>query len=395
MNAYGRCACLVAHAPDRGCRPSSIFCSRNLLLAIAAFFSFGLIVFAQTTDAANKEDSNKAWTAVTELNTNHVNPTRIIESHSHSGNRTLDTESVQILGRGGQYEPYQDIEKETVQVDGNTVRTTTRTFGRDVNGQKSLVQVTEEEKHVLPGGDLHIVRFTSDTDVNGKLKPVQREIVETKKIGKDTEDTNTTVMLPSINGGLAPAYKSHEVRKLGVDGMIESEKITLLPDGAGRWQVVETRKNTSRQEGNERTTEEHISRLDSVGKLGEVSRVVGKESDGTPGEKRNTVETYFIDVPGTSQDGSLHLVQRTTSTQRSSSTGERVTEQKVEQINRDDPNAGLRVSVLINDRMQPGPTGVQATHTIRMRDANGKLEVVSVDTTKFDRVPTIDIEHKR
>ena len=84
-------------------------------------------------------------------------------------------------------------------------------------------------------------------------------------------------------------------------------------------------------------------------------------------------------------------MQRTTSKQQTSLTGEQVTEQKVEQINRDDPNAGLHVSVLINETMQPGPSGVQATHTIRMRDPNGNFKEVSVDTTKSDRVLTIQV----
>ena len=57
------------------------------------------------------------------------------------------------------------------------------------------MQVTEEEKHILPGDDSNIVRVTYNPDVNGRLQPVQREIVETKKIGKDLEETNTTVML--------------------------------------------------------------------------------------------------------------------------------------------------------------------------------------------------------
>ncbi|HZU41875.1 MAG TPA: hypothetical protein VE994_04325 [Terriglobales bacterium] len=353
-----------------------------------------LTAFAQTTEPTKNDDRSKSWTTTADIKTNHVNPTRIIESHSENGNRTLDKESVQILGRDGHYEAYQDIEKETVQVDANTVRITTRTFGRDVNREKSLVQVTEEQKRILPSGESKVERLTSDTDVNGKLKLVQHEIVETKRIGKNLEETNTTVMLPSTNGGLTPAYKSRELRKQAADGVVESETTTLLPDGEGRFQVVETRKNTTRQEGKERSTEERISRLDSVGKLGEVSRVASKESESTSGEKLNTVETYSLNVTGTSQDGNLHLVQRTTTKQRTGLTGEQVTEQKVEQINRDDPNSGLRLSVLINDTMQPGPSGVQATHTVRMRDPNGNFDVVSVDTAKSDRVPTIQIDKK-
>ena len=395
MNTYAERVCIDGHPENHCCCASTGLRPRAvLLLGIAAYLFLTLTAFAQTTEPTKNDDRSKSWTTTADIKTNHVNPTRIIESHSENGNRTLDKESVQILGRDGHYEAYQDIEKETVQVDANTVRITTRTFGRDVNREKSLVQVTEEQKRILPSGESKVERLTSDTDVNGKLKLVQHEIVETKRIGKNLEETNTTVMLPSTNGGLTPAYKSRELRKQAADGVVESETTTLLPDGEGRFQVVETRKNTTRQEGKERSTEERISRLDSVGKLGEVSRVASKESESTSGEKLNTVETYSLSVPGTSQDGNLHLVQRTTTKQRTGLTGEQVTEQKVEQINRDDPNSGLRLSVLINDTMQPGPSGVQATHTVRMRDPNGNFDVVSVDTAKSDRVPTIQIDKK-
>ena len=317
---------------------------------------------------------------------------RIIESHSQNGNRTLDKRSVEIRGTDGHFEPYRDIEKETLTLDASTVRITTRTFGRDANGIKALVQVTEEEKHTLPGDASNLIRVTCNPDVNGRLQPVQREIVDTKKVGTDTEETNTTVMLPSVNGGLAPAFKTHELRKRAANDTVESEKTTWLPDGNGKWQLSEIRQATTRQEGTNRTTDERVSRLDSEGKLGEVSHVVSQESESNSGEKRNKVETYSIDVPGTTRDGNLHLVEHTTSSERSSSTGERTTEQTVEQPNPGDLGAGLRVSVLVNDKMVPAPSGEQSTVTIRARDSNGSFAVVSVDTTKSDRIPTIQIQ---
>jgi hypothetical protein len=267
-----------------------------------------------------------------------------------------------------------------------------RTLARDVNGMKALVQVTEEEKHILPGDGANIVRVTYNPDVNGRLQPVQREIVETKKIEKGLEETNTTVMLPNVNGGLSPAYKTHEVRKRSANNTVESQKTTLLHDGAGNWQVNEVRQTTTRQEGTNRTTDERVSRLDSEGKLGEVSHVVSKESESTAGEKRSLVETHSIDVPGTARDGSLHLIERKTSTEHSSSTGEQATEQRVEQTDPGDPGLDLRVSVLVEGRMVPGPAGEQSTVTIRARDSNGKFGIVAVDTTKADRIPTIHVQ---
>jgi hypothetical protein len=186
-----------------------------LLLTIGTCSCFALRLLAQTADSRTADDPNKSWTATTDVKGNNLNPARIIESHSHNGNQTVDRRSVEIRGVYGYLEPYQDIERETLQVDATTVRTIRRTFGRDVNGSKTLVQVTEEERHTLPEGDSNTVRITSIADLNGTLQPVRREIVKTKKIGSDMEETNTTVMLPSINGGFAPAMKTHELQKPG------------------------------------------------------------------------------------------------------------------------------------------------------------------------------------
>ena len=165
--------------------------SQFMLLAIGVCFCSNLALWAQATESQ----------------TDSINSTLTVESHTQSDNRTLDKQSVQRRGSDGHFEPYQDIEKETVQVDAATVRTITRTFGRDADGAKTLVEVIEEEEHSLPGGDSKVVRSTSNPDVNGNLQLVRRRIEETKRTSKDVEETKTTVMLPSVNGGLVPAVK--------------------------------------------------------------------------------------------------------------------------------------------------------------------------------------------
>src|SRR3984893_5735567 len=132
-----------------------------MLLAIGIYFCSSPALWAQTSDS-QREAAPNSWTATTETQSGNINPTRTIESHTRSGNPTLDKQSLQRRGSNGEFEPYQDVEKETVQVDVATVRTTTRTFGRDADGAKTLVQVTEEEKHTLPGGGSNLVRATSN-----------------------------------------------------------------------------------------------------------------------------------------------------------------------------------------------------------------------------------------
>ena len=364
--------------------------SQILLLAIGAYFCFSLALWAQTSDSQTV-DANKSWTATTESKSDNINPTRTTESHTQSGNHTIDKQSVQRRASDGHFEPFQDIEKESVQVNADTVRTVTRTFGW-ANGARTLVQVTEEEKQGLAGGDSKVVRATSNPDLNGNLQLVQREIEETKKTGADAEETKTTVMRPSVNGGMAPAMQVQERRSQGADDTVESHKTTLLPDGSGNWQVSEIRQATTRQEGKNRSSEERVSRPDSEGKLGEVSRTVSKASENASGEKRNTLETHSLDVPGSARDGSLHLIERATTAQRTSSTGQQITEQQVEQPNPGDPSDDLRITTLTTDTVRPGPSGAQATRTVQARDANGGFGVVSVDITKSDNVHAIQVQ---
>jgi hypothetical protein len=369
---------------------------RHLItVAIGAFLCSALALWAQTSDSqagdADKS-TNKSWTVTTESQGGSVNPTRTLKSHSQSGNRTVDNQSVQRRGANGDFESYQDIEETTVQVNATTVRTTTRTFGRDSDGAKTLVQVTEEEARTLPGGNSNVVRSTSNPDANGRLQLVQRQIEETKKIGKDVEETKTTVMLPGINGDLSPSMKTEERRERSANDTVVSQKTTLLADGTGKWQVGEVRQTTTRQDGNESTTEERVSRPDAEGKLGEISRTVSKDSQNTPGEKRNTVETYSVDVPGSPRDGSLHLVERATTAQRTSSTGQQTTARQVERADPGNPDSGLQVSIVTNDTVRPGSSGARATQTIQLRDSNGDFEVVSVDTSKSDNTHAVQVQ---
>lgn len=364
--------------------------ARIMLLAVGAYLSSGVAIGAQTSDS-QADVASRSWTSTADSQSGSANPTRTVERHIQSGNRAVDSESIQRRGADGDFEPYQDVDKTTVQVDSTTVRTTTRTFGRDADGAKTLVQVTEEERHTRAGGDSSVVRSTSNPDADGNLRVVQREVEETKKTGKDVEETKTTVMLPGPDGALAPAMIVQERRQQGANDTVASQKTTLLPDLNGNWQVSEVKQATTTQDGKNRSTEERVSRPDADGKLSQVSRTVSKESEGT-GEKSGTVERYSVDVPGAARDGSLHLVERSTTTQRTSATGQQDAGRQVEQPDPGDPGGGLRVTVVTTDSVRPGASGAQATQTIQMRDANGSFEVVSVDTTKSDNVHAIQVQ---
>ncbi len=359
-----------------------------LTVAIIAFCMFVPSLSAQTSDAQANE--SQSWTKTTESHTDNTNPTRTTESHKQSAKGTLDNQTVERLGADGHYEPYYDIEKESVQVNGTTIRTIERTFARDASGQKILTQVTEEEKQTLQAGDEKVVRTTSNADLDGHLQVAQREVTNTKKI-PEVQEKNTTVFLSDGQGGMAASMQIQQREKRSSDHTVKVQASTLLPDGSGNWQVHERKESTIKEDGKERTTEEQVLRPGADGKLASVSRTVGKESETAVGEKKNTVETYSPEVSG-SADGNLHLSQRVTVVKRAGSDGAQATEKRLEQLNPVDPGAGLQVSTKTLDIVQPSTSGTRETRTVEARDVSGSFTVVSFDTQKSDNVHAVDVE---
>jgi hypothetical protein len=321
-----------------------------------------------------------------------TNPMRTTESRRQSANGTVDTQSFERLGADGHYEPFYDIEKESVQVNDTTIRTVERTFGRDGNGQKILTQVTEEEKQSLPSGGEKVVRTTSDADLDGHLRFVQREVADTKKTSPDVQEKKTTIFLSDGMGGMVPSMQILEHEKHGSEHTVDVQKSTLLPDGAGNWQVNERKESTIKEDGKDRITEEHVLRLGADDKLSLVSRSVGKESETAAGDKRNTAESYSTYIPGSAPDGELHLSQRVTEVKRAPSAGAQATEQHLEQPDPGDPDAGLQVTTKTLDVVRPDASGTQETRTIEVRDASGSFTAVSFDTQKSDKVHSVDVD---
>src|SRR5438270_297648 len=100
------------------------FDGRCLVPTVLLYCALTVTVRAQTSES-HTADENQSWVTSSESQTNDVNSTRTITRHSQSGGRTLDDQSVLVRGPNGDFQPSQNIETETVQVDASTVRTTT------------------------------------------------------------------------------------------------------------------------------------------------------------------------------------------------------------------------------------------------------------------------------
>ncbi|MGC1636278.1 MAG: hypothetical protein WA744_12555, partial [Candidatus Acidiferrales bacterium] len=130
----------------------------NSLIALILWLGSASCARAQDAQPKNTDES---WTTITQTHIDNTTPSRMTESHTKSGNRSIDKQRLEVLGPDGRYQPDSDTEKEIIQVDAATTRTVVRTYGWDGNGQRYLVQVSEEEARSSADGDVHIVRTTS------------------------------------------------------------------------------------------------------------------------------------------------------------------------------------------------------------------------------------------
>jgi len=327
-------------------------------------------------------NGDQSWTATSETNTAYANPSRTTESYRKSGNRTVETKIVEVIGPDGEYQPFIKTETETIEDSPTATRSITRTYNPDSNGGEGLTAVTESRTQNSPDGSARTVETTSKPDSNGNLEVVARQITATTK-GAASENSQTTFYLIDINGGLAPAMQVNDQEQHNAGGDTYGKKTTtLLQDGNGNWQVYESQATAVNADAENRTSEVLTSRRDFEGNVSPVSQVITHQTNGD-GRAVTTSETYSVDVPGYTRDG-FGLIQRSTSV-RTVEPGKTVTEQRIEQPDPGDPQAGLGTTVEKTDTVVTGSSGTTQTIVITARYPDGSPSVVTVETRNSSR----------
>ena len=346
---------------------------------------------SETGRAQNASDHS--WTANSQQSDPNgaLNPTRSHTTHSEVDGHVIDKTIVEKLGPDGRYVPYSEIERESVRVDHTTVRSVERSYGRDADGRRTLLQETREQSHSFADGAKQIERTTSNPDGNGALEMVQRAVIDAKVVGPGVRDTKTTVFSADGSGGLGATMQIEERERKTDASTVEFTKSTSLTDGAGHWTVSEVREGTTRQDAGGTTKEERVLRPDGDGRMAVVERTVSKESAG----RRATTETYSTNIPGQAGDEGLRLVRRESTVQRTGAGGERQTTRQVEQPNPGDPGAGVHVTEEAIDIVRPGTNGVaQQKSSIVTSDANGHMNTVWVDMGSSDKPAAVTVDTK-
>ena len=379
---------LNAQRSEHGARDASEShrSARNLFLLKSILCATLCASTAVCVQAQNQRQSvrDESWRATIDTRITNGNPSRTTESYTKSNDRIIDERKIEILGINGHYEPFSESQAETVKVDATTARTVVRNYTWDGNGRRTLAQVIEEESHTTATGETRTERRTSNSDLNGNFQVVQREIVSTRKISPEIEERKSTVYRADSYGGFTQAQQTQELKTHNAGDSVAVKRINRIPDGNGNWKVSDVTETITADDGKNRTSEERFFRSDLNDRLYETSRRVSKEAETATGEKKSTVETFSIYAPGYF-DSRLHLHQRVITIQKKRSDGE-ISGQEIEQPSVGNPSDGPKVIARTKYVVQYTATGTESTRTVEIRDINGKLDMVSVETRKLDPV---------
>lgn len=347
---------------------------RKRYLVLIACLASAMFADAQ---AVPRED--ESWNATSQTVVSHANPFRTTESHVESGDRTVDKKSVEVIGPAGQYQPYFEVETETIQESPTVRRRITRKYNPDFDGHEQLTQITEAEIQTSDGRT-RTVQTMSTNNYDQKFRIAEREITVTTE-GSDSQKTQTTVYQPNTTGDLAPTMKINEQQTEGPNGRVDTKKETVLSDTFGGWQLYEVRPKTVTGDAGTRTTDERLYRRDYEGNVSPVSEVNAKDAN-VNGQLTNTTENYSVDVPGWVRDQSLHLLQTSTTVQ-TKEPDRILTEQQV--VQPDPYEKDLNTLVNTKDILTQGSSGSEETITVTARYPDGYPSVVSVETRQVKR----------
>ena len=327
---------------------------------------------------ASDPGPDESWSTTRENTTEHTNPYRTTETHLKSGNRTIDKTTVKVPGPDGTYQLAYRTEIETIQESPSLVRSVTRTYKRGGHRNEHLTQIVEVETRG-ENGRFRSVKTISDANLDGKFEVKAREISVTEK-SSDLEKTQTLVYLPSTGGEFAPSEQIVEQQRHNEDGSVSTKSEISFPDFSGGWQAYEVHEQTVKGDSKERRTDERIARRDAFGNVSPVAEVITKETNAND-RHTSTTQTYSIDVPGSTRDQHLHLLQSSTAVQTKEA-GRTVTQTQL--LQPDSVRKGSNTVInIVHVAVQQG-SNTQETITVTARYPDGNPSVVSVETRKTE-----------
>jgi hypothetical protein len=308
-----------------------------------------------------------------------TSPNRVVVTRTEQDGRTIETRTVEEPSIDGGYATSIETEQKTIQLSPNTTSVVLQ-YSRDRNGNRRLLEVTEEQRSTSADGRETVVRTTSTADVNESqyirphLQVVQREVQETVPTGDDTRRITNVVYRQTTNG-FQPVQRSQQVEQRK-DDVAEQQTTVLVPDGSGNFvPIFRTESTTTNTASGQTKDERTYGDILGQGNMTVVERVVTSESK-DPQETHSTTQTYSAILPGASlEPGSLALVQQVSTSGQIAPDGSSQSKQQIQVIDFGNPASGLKLATSITEVSQPAANGQTRRHIVR--SSNGRTVQVT------------------
>jgi hypothetical protein len=308
-------------------------------------------------------------------------PWRHVQTRSESGGREVVVETSEMPDADGRLAPVHEIVVETIRASSSTAQTRRDMFGFGAHQRRMLWETSESLQETLANGDTRAVHNTWAADLNGRLGLTSRQIEQTRSTSPDVRETDTTLLMPSLNETLRETERTESTERRINPGVVRHDSTHLIRDVNGRWQPTATRRSEAREIGaSERMEEETIQRRDINGNLADDERTVTRRFRAND-QEHVVIETYARYANGVfGSDGRLALRQRVRRTTTATADGGRHTVEEVEgrsPVALSDPMRVIRRTVTTVRRM--GPDRWATSRQVFERDANGRLQLAIND----------------
>jgi len=350
----------------------------SLLPVLGVGLSFALVSTLPGQDSSpRRELESREVRLVRDALSPVTNPYRVEESTTRTGNRTFRTSVLQTPSAEGRLTDSVILEEETIQESPKKSRRLQRLFNQS-DGRRVLVETLEEETVEQASGVRTVTRVMSKPDLNGNKQVARREVEETVRSGPDSSTTESTVLLPSINGGLESVSRTRrtERRDQGGKQTIDQEHVVRSSD-SGAWDLQERVSRVVEKEGEV----EEVFRQDSQGRLELSERSVTRRWKDPNGQRHEVTEVYSRNIQGftLSSDKELGLDRRISLHYAPESDQGSKVVKEVEQRRLADPRGGLRTVERVVEVSSPDGRTHQEIQT---SDGSGPLKTSSVIETR-------------
>ena len=314
-----------------------------------------------TTYSALTETQDSTWNR----------STRVQQTRVEGNGRTIDTQVLERPSINGGYAVATATETETIHVGPNTVRVVERWYVPDADGRRRLSRIIEAETTTLPGRSTTTTRIRYDSDLDGHLQAMERDIEESIPLNASSNQTTSTILL-LLGGVFIPVQKTVTVETRNGNGITDVQRTVSLGDHTGHAIIPTLVTHTvEEQTGNvgSRTKEERVLRADTGKTPGEgqmlpVERTVTLEWSSPDGEEHSRAETSLMFTIGVAHDGELHMNRQVSTVRQVMADGSTQIVQGVAEIN---PGAK-------SDR----PRSIEKKTEISRRGAAGQFETSTV-----------------